>query len=184
MLPWLDDRCPTSVCDKAYSAVNEVFPAPEVKPKESIVIEYIKGNLLDTDSGVIAHCANCFNTMGAGVAAAIKSRFPEAYIADCKTKQGDRGKLGGFSKSAGKPVVYNLYGQYNYGFSNGKPPIDYFALNNAMVAMRTDLIRSGYAGTISLPRLGAGLAGGDWTKIEKIISDTLSGTWQVKIYSL
>lgn len=57
---------------------------------------YVKGNLIEAlKSGsvqAIAHQANCFNTMGSGVALAIKNAFPEAYEADCKTVKGDKKK--------------------------------------------------------------------------------------------
>jgi len=49
------------------------------------------GDLLDLASNgeldVIIHGCNCFNTMGAGIAKLIKSRWPEAYQADLSTKR-------------------------------------------------------------------------------------------------
>jgi len=88
-------------------------------------------NLLDAPADIIGHCCNCFCTMGSGVAAAIKAKYPEAYDADCKTKKGDRTKLGTLSLAvviktdptqtvasintpvpAGIKAVANLYAQY------------------------------------------------------------------------
>ena len=44
---------------------------------------YVKGNLIEAlKSGsvqAIAHQANCFNTMGSGVALAIKNAFPKVF---------------------------------------------------------------------------------------------------------
>lgn len=53
------------------------------------MIKYIKGGLLqlavDGEFDAIVHGCNCFNAMGKGIALTIKSRFPAAYAADCKT---------------------------------------------------------------------------------------------------
>jgi O-acetyl-ADP-ribose deacetylase (regulator of RNase III) len=63
----------------------------------------IQGDLLNLASigefDVIVHGCNCHCTMGAGIAAAIKKRFPEAYAADCATLKGDRSKLGTISQA-------------------------------------------------------------------------------------
>lgn len=154
------------------------------KAKSFIPLKLVQGNLLQSTSEVIAHCCNCFNTMGAGVALAIKKQYPRAFIVDNNTKKGDRKKLGAFTKSIGTPTIYNLYGQYFYGNYGGKSPIDYNALEKAIVAMKNDLLANNYTGTIALPRLGAGLAGGDWNKIQSIVEKHLCSHWQVTIYSI
>ena len=59
----------------------------------------IDGNILHVQADVIAHVANCFNTMGSGVALAIKNEFPDAYAVDCKTTAGDPSKMGTISMS-------------------------------------------------------------------------------------
>jgi len=43
---------------------------------------------------LIAHGCNCFCTMGAGIAKAVKEVFPAAFEADEATQRGDRAKLG------------------------------------------------------------------------------------------
>ncbi len=42
---------------------------------------------------VIIHGCNCQCEMGAGIAKAIKSTFPEAYQADLETEEGSRDKF-------------------------------------------------------------------------------------------
>ena len=64
----------------------------------------------------IAHQANCFNTMGSGVAKALREAFPEIYEADCQTEKGSRDKLGSLSWTFNEHgMMFNLYGQYKYG---------------------------------------------------------------------
>ena len=139
------------------------------------MIKYINGDLIKLSSkfDVIAHCANCFCTMGAGIAPQIKHKFPEAYAADCETTSGDQSKLGTITYTeTTKPIVVNLYGQYDYkGRQFGRMDLDYSALRLALRAMKEKF--SGK--TFGLPMIGAGLAGGDWDIIEGIIQEELNG---------
>jgi O-acetyl-ADP-ribose deacetylase (regulator of RNase III) len=143
------------------------------------MIKYIKGDLVRDaeDFDVIAHCCNCFCTMGAGIAPQIKAKFPEAYEADCKTAKGDINKLGTISYTENtKPIVVNLYGQYDYtGRRSGKMDLDYDALRKSLVLMQEK-----YKGKMmAMPKIGSGLAGGDWKKIEGIIEDVMRGEYVV-----
>lgn len=132
----------------------------------------IKGDLikdaLDGDFDAIVHGCNCFNTMGAGIARTIRMNFPDAYEEDCKTKCGDKDKLGTYSSIAcdvynmKKVTIINAYTQYHYW---GGHNADYDAIEKVF-----KLINSNFKGkTIGIPRIGAGLAGGDWKKIKKSI---------------
>ena len=49
---------------------------------------------------VIVHGCNCHCQFGRGIAATIKSKFPEAYEADLRTPKSDRRKLGSISSSS------------------------------------------------------------------------------------
>ncbi len=153
------------------------------------MITYVTGDLVNAfmskDVDVIAHQANCFNTMRSGVAKAIVEEYPEAAKADQQTTKGDASKLGTMSVAeAGYPVglIYNLYGQFHYGRDGGQYTI-YPALENAMQMMADDLRERGYLGKIGLPKLGCGLAGGKWSIVESIIERQLAD-WEVIVYSL
>jgi len=134
------------------------------------LIELAKAGQFD----VIVHGANCQCTMGAGIAVGVRSSFPEAYEADLKTAKGDRAKLGSISFaeiSSGdrRLVVVNAYTQFHYRGSGVR--VDYEAVRSALreVKKRFTGLRIGY------PKIGAGLAGGDWTTIAAIIEDELAG---------
>lgn len=114
---------------------------------------------------VIAHGCNCFNTMGAGIARQIADAFPRARKADGKTVRGDRTKLGRYSVSEGKPIILNVYTQYLFG--SDQLHVDYEAIREAFRVINSD-----YAGLeLGIPKIGAGLAGGDWDKIRAIIEE-------------
>jgi len=112
--------------------------------------------------------------MGAGIAKIIKREFPEAFVADSKTKCGDRSKLGDISYATvkvGKYIltVVNGYTQYNH---TGKPPlVEYRAVRSVFKKVHDLFIQR----DIGYPKIGAGLAGGDWNIIKKIIDEELSG---------
>ena len=67
--------------------------------------------------------------MGAGIALAIKTTFPEAYKADLKTTKGDREKLGHYSsatveREGHQITIVNAYTQYHYGGPGNKADYD------------------------------------------------------------
>ena len=140
----------------------------------------VKGDLLkmaiDGKFDVIIHGCNCFCTMGAGIASQIAQQFPSAYKADKETTNGDKTKLGNYTKVEvsmfGGPVftIVNAYTQYGYGGRlNGETDVDYNALRNVMRKINTD-----FAGKrVGYPLIGAGLAGGDWNIIAEIIDQEL-----------
>ena len=123
---------------------------------------------------LIAHGCNCFCTMGAGIAKGVRAAFPEAYDADLATSKVDRAKLGTCSAAEAirdkwTLVVVNAYTQYDYRGRGTK--VDYEAVRSCM-----RWIRENYSGRrIGLPKIGAGLAGGDWERIAGIIDEEVPG---------
>jgi len=138
------------------------------------------GDLLQlADQGefdVIIHGCNCFHTMGAGIARAIRSTWPQAQRVDIEqTAYGDRNKLGTISSVKVKTnpdlTVVNAYTQYDYRRSN-TPNVDYGELE---AAFRQVLDVFGNRGLrFGIPKIGAGLAGGDWEHIASIIDRVMS----------
>lgn len=162
-----------------------------LKYKKGDLIKAAKEGLVD----VIAHQCNCFCNMGKGIAPQIKKAFPEAWEADLRTAKGDIKKLGLVSHATNtqytKPVqIYNLYGQFDYkkvAFETGICT-DYSALRSSLQLMALNLKAENYITRpweikIGLPKIGAGLGGGDWEIISKIIEEELSA-FDVTIYEL
>lgn len=127
---------------------------------------------------IIAHGCNCFCRMGRGIAPQIKKAFPIAWYADESTEKGDIKKLGNFTNAYIKVdngilgsktlTVLNIYSQY--GNDPSTNPLDYEALT---LALRK--INHIYKWrTIGLPKIGCGLAGGDWDKVKNIIETELN----------
>ncbi|MDX8523124.1 macro domain-containing protein [Mesorhizobium sp. MSK_1335] len=138
----------------------------------------IRGDLLqfalEGEFDAIVHGCNCQCQMGKGIALAIKQKFPEAYAADLATAKGDSSKLGTISVAEIRREdrafhVVNGYTQFHWRGPGVKA--DYEAIRKVMKAVRT-----GFSGQrIGYPRIGAGLAGGDWSVIASIIDQELAG---------
>lgn len=141
------------------------------------MMKTIKGNLITLANegkfDLIVHGCNCFNTMGAGIAKSIKQAYPEAWEVDRNTIKGGQYKLGGVTTATTKSglIVVNAYTQYRYNRTNGVAPVNYDAIRDCfgIIADEYSDKRIGY------PAIGAGLAGGDWNIISKIINEELEG---------
>jgi O-acetyl-ADP-ribose deacetylase (regulator of RNase III) len=139
-----------------------------IKTVSGDLIAFVKQGKFD----VIVHGCNCFCSMDAGIAKFIAVEFPEAYAEDQKTVQGDKGKLGTCTfaevkRNGHRFAIVNAYTQFQH--SGPGPKLDYDALRSCM-----RYISKAFPGKrIGLPKIGAGLAGGDWEKISKIISEEM-----------
>jgi O-acetyl-ADP-ribose deacetylase (regulator of RNase III) len=141
-------------------------------------MKIVKGNLISLaqagEFDVIVHGCNCFCTMGAGIAKQIKEKFPEAYMVDQKTDKGNKDKLGSISyvsinRDEITLTIVNGYTQYNWRGSGVL--VDYEAVRSVFKQ-----IKSKFPGNrIGYPKIGSGLAKGDWEIISKIIDEELDG---------
>ena len=134
----------------------------------------IYGNLITlAEQGrfdVIVHGCNCQNTMGKGIAKEIATRYPAAYAIDKATKHGDPNKLGTYTKYLTDKgfTIINAYTQYDYRTAThavGPVLVDYTAVERVFARIARDYGKY----RIGIPLIGAGLAGGDWDIISRII---------------
>ena len=131
-----------------------------------------KGDLLDSDCTVIMHQANCFKTMGAGIAKSIAEKYPEAYLADKSLPLSPAQRLGRFSYAKAKDgkTIVNLYGQYGCGKGI---QTNYDKLESAIYQFFTKARKDSSVNLekVGVPyKIGCGLAGGDWDIVKSILS--------------
>lgn len=150
-----------------------------MKIVEGDLIEMAKHGYFD----VIVHGCNCFNTMGGGIARTVRDNFPDAYRADQRTKKGDINKLG--TCSVGKYndgdrislFIINAYTQFKYWKDNSDDPktplVDYEALRACFEDVKEHL--GGRGLRFGIPKIGAGLALGNWDIISGIIDEVMAG---------
>jgi O-acetyl-ADP-ribose deacetylase (regulator of RNase III) len=142
-------------------------------------IEYIKGDA--TKPGVpgnkiIVHVCNDVGGWGKGFVLAISKNWPEpekAYREWFKSKTNFALGEVQFVKAEDNLWVANLIGQHKMNKDeNGNAPIRYEAIENGLekVAAFANEIDA----SVHMPRIGCGLAGGTWDRIEPLITKTLS----------
>ena len=141
-------------------------------------MKIIEGDLLklalNKEFDVIIHGCNCYCSMGAGIAQSVKKIFPEAFEVDEKTINGSKEKMGTISyakvfRNTHEIIIVNAYTQYHW---KGKGVlVDYDAIKSVMKIISKKF----YGKRIAYPMIGAGLAGGDWNIISKIIDSALKG---------
>jgi O-acetyl-ADP-ribose deacetylase (regulator of RNase III) len=141
-------------------------------------MKIIRGDLIELAKAghfdVIIQGCNCQCRMGRGIALTIKQQFPEAVAADCQTTIGDRHKLGNFTtaqidRDGWKFTIVNAYTQFHW---QGEGVLaDYDAIRSAFRQIKHQF--SGQR--IGYPKLGAGLARGDWAIISAAIDAELAG---------
>ena len=119
---------------------------------------------------VIIHGCNCFHTMGAGIAKQISNIYPEVLFYDKNySLHADFDKLSDYTfciitnSNEKNATVINLYTQYQPG-----PDLKMSALDLGFYKLSHRLAKNV---RIGIPKIGAGLAGGDWDKISSIIAN-------------
>lgn len=137
------------------------------------IVKTIKGDLISLfkagEFTAIAHGANCFNTMGGGIAYQIKEHFPEAYEADKGCTWSPLGKLGNVSVADTEyGVVINMYTQLEPGRN-----FEYAALKSALHELEDWYYFSTSDDfVIGIPLIGAGIGGGNWEIIKTLFEDS------------
>jgi O-acetyl-ADP-ribose deacetylase (regulator of RNase III) len=148
------------------------------------MIVYRTGDVLASTELVIAHGCNCSGGFGSGFAAQVARAYPcvrEAYLHRHNTRGWKLGdvQLIGVGDGSGRTFA-NCGTQQRYGKPDEGPYVSYPAIR----AVIRDLVTSSVAGNgIAMPKIGAGLAGGNWDIISKIIEEE-SGNVEIRVYTL
>lgn len=160
-------------------------------------IYYLKGDAtrpVGNGARYIVHVCNDAGGWGAGFVVALSKRWgqPEAsYRSWAKSKRLPRCgvfQLGGVQfvsvqsmmlESDGFDTtgvwVVNMVAQHGYAhkLAPGTIPLDYDALETCLARVASEIRLTG--STIHMPRIGCGLAGGTWDKVEPIVKRTCHG---------
>ena len=140
-------------------------------------IHYTKGDATQPfgdGKKLIVHICNDIGGWGKGFVVAISRRWKAPEMEYRKwAKSNENFKLGGVQFVEVEPnlAVANMIAQAGIYKRNGIPPIRYEALRETLTKVAEYCQINNYAA--HMPRIGAGLAGGDWKVIEQIIEETL-----------
>lgn len=155
------------------------------------MIVELYGDILETDCKLIAHGVNCQGVMGSGVARVLLEAFPglrDTYIEFCDEKFNE-----GFAPSdlLGSVFLYdgtshyiaNLFTQQTYG--RDQIHLNYDALHHAVSNLVMKMHELDQY-ELAIPKIGCGLAGGDWERVKGIFEVYFNDTSDLtlKVYSL
>jgi len=146
------------------------------------MIKYVKGDLFTTDCDIIAHGCNCRGGYGSGVAYTMSVMYPKAKSMYHEKHEEDGWNLGDVQlvlQPDGKYIA-NCATQDNF-LPRGPIHADYGAIRACMEKIRLYAMHRNLS--IAAPKIGAGLAGGDWTVIERILKEVFAD-YDITVYYL
>lgn len=145
---------------------------------------YVEGDATAPHArGVLVHCCNNVRAWGAGFTAALDKlgEAPRRVFLESSPRLGSVS----FAPVPGF-LVANIIGQEGIGRREGDiPPIRYEALRLGFNSVMAYIRNHGLPKEVYMPRLGCGLAGGDWALIEPLILATfVRSGFDVTVYTL
>ncbi|MFD4031885.1 macro domain-containing protein [Streptomyces sp. NPDC058637] len=142
-------------------------------------ITYVRGDATAPQGkGVklIVHCCNDLGGWGKGFVLALSRRWPEpeaAYRRWHRERAGNDFGLGAVQFVRAGPCVWvaNLVGQRGTRTGSQGVPVRYEAIDAGLekVAVRAAELEA----SVHMPRIGCGLAGGTWSRVEPLIAGRL-----------
>ncbi|MCZ4513549.1 macro domain-containing protein [Streptomyces sp. ActVer] len=142
-------------------------------------ITYVRGDAttpLGKGVKLIAHVCNDIGGWGKGFVLALSSRWPEpeaAYRRWHRERAGNDFALGAtqFVKVDRYVWVANMIGQRGTRTGSKGVPVRYEAIDKALAPLADKAIELG--ASVHMPRIGCGLAGGKWSRVEPLIAERL-----------
>lgn len=140
---------------------------------EKSMIEYRKGNILESEAEGLVNTVNTKGVMGKGIALQFKKNFPKnfkEYKKACKEGKIQIGKLFVTNENTltGKKIIINFPTKTDW-----KKPSEYEYIEKGLEDL-LNIINIHQIKSIALPPLGAGNGGLIWQKVKNIIEAKLS----------
>ena len=137
------------------------------------MIQYITGNILDSNAQALVNTVNTIGIMGKGIALQFKKAYPNNFKAYEKASQNAEIVVGKMfiikdsNTSSGEKVIINFPTKTDW-----RKPSEYKyieeGLNDLVEVIKINQIKS-----IAIPPLGAGNGGLKWEKVKRIIEEKL-----------
>lgn len=148
------------------------------------MIIYKKGDIFKGKENVIAHGCNCVGGFGSGFAYVVAQKYPkvkEMYLKRHRVKGWTLGDIQAVKVNDGPlKMILNVATQYHY-LPRNMDHVAYESLHEAFIKIRDYCHKNNLS--LAIPKIGAGLAGGDWNRIEAILKDIFT-TSDIFIYVL
>ncbi|MCX5359376.1 macro domain-containing protein [Streptomyces sp. NBC_00124] len=144
-------------------------------------ITYIRGDATTPSVKgvkVIAHVCNDIGGWGKGFVLALSRRWPEPekeFRAWHRGRAGNDFGLGSVQFVQVEPYVWvaNMVGQRGIRTGSKGVPVRYEAIDAALEKLAAKATELG--ASVHMPRIGCGLAGGKWSRVEPLVRERLVG---------
>lgn len=143
------------------------------------MIEYRTGDILTYEGKYICQGVNTLGIMGnpekgtGGLALQIRLKYPKVYEVYLKRNPKKLGDA--FGVDCGRHVILNIFTQSDIG--RYKKPFNYTAFTLGLSTLNKNI-----TGYVAFPLIGAGLGGGDWSRVEKIIEEVCTNISPIVYY--
>lgn len=145
------------------------------------MIQYITGNILDSQAQALVNTVNTVGVMGKGIALQFKKAYPSNYKAYVKACQNNNIKIGKMfvtidsNTTSGEKIIVNFPTKTDW-----RKPSEYKYIEDGLDNL-AEVIRERQIKSIAIPPLGAGNGGLKWEKVKKIIEEKLDSL-DINIY--
>ena len=136
------------------------------------MIEYLKGNLLESDAEALVNTVNTVGIMGKGLALQFKERFPNNYHIYhdvCKKGGLHIGEMLITEEATlnGKKTIINFPTKTSW-----RKPSEYIYIEKGLIALKKE-IEERQLKSIAIPPLGTRNGGLDWNRVKEMIQNAL-----------
>lgn len=133
------------------------------------MIKFVKGNFFDYEADIMVNTVNCVGIMGAGAALQFKNKFPEMfedYAKACSNNEVTIGR-GHIWK---KDDMFKSLTIINFPTKkHWRNPSEYLYIEKGLEWLYEILIKFPASSVVTLPALGCGHGGLDWSIVKKLI---------------
>lgn len=150
-------------------------------------LNYFNADILCSTDKLWLHGCNAQGKFASGIAGLFRKKFPYSYTGYIEKYANNGLNLGEVIftfGTEGQPIIANCITQKFYGY-DGKRYVSYEAIEQSVNTVIQYAVKNNI-NSVTLPKIGAGLGGGDWVLIEKIllnINDIYSDI-NINVYSL
>jgi O-acetyl-ADP-ribose deacetylase (regulator of RNase III) len=136
------------------------------------VINYVKGDILQSKDDAIVNPVNCVGVMGAGLAKQFRDKYPRMfadYKLACAKKEVKIGVMWVYFEDNNSQIIINFPTKKHWN-----DPSEFSYIEKGLVGLKRTLSYY-HLKSVSLPKIGAGLGNLPWAEvrveIEKHLSD-------------
>lgn len=136
------------------------------------MIQYTKGDLLESSAEALVNTVNTVGVMGKGIALQFKERFPHNYTLYRRACKEGKVKIGEMFTTieqnlTGMKIIINFPTKTTW-----RRPSEYSYIEQGLISLRNEIIKYNIK-SIAIPPLGSHNGGLDWLKVKSMMENAL-----------